>query len=82
MAGDLSSLAGKEEKTFELKLEAGKSYKICTCGNSRIMPLCDNSHRNLSNYKDNPSLRSLKICSNVEVILTLECENYKCNLIQ
>ncbi len=30
---------------FEVKLEAGKSYYWCACGQSKNQPFCDGSHK-------------------------------------
>ena len=30
---------------MEIKLKAGKKYKICSCGLSKSLPFCDNGHR-------------------------------------
>jgi len=30
---------------FAKEVEAGKSYYVCTCGESKTQPLCDGSHK-------------------------------------
>ena len=45
---------------MELKLKAGKKYSICSCGISKILPFCDNSHREF-NTVNGTEYKSLKI---------------------
>ena len=45
---------------MEIKLKAGKKYSICSCGFSKILPFCDNTHReHNSTYKT--EYKSVKI---------------------
>ena len=36
---------------MKIKLQAGKKYSICSCGLSKILPYCDNSHRKFNTEK-------------------------------
>ncbi|MEK6914296.1 MAG: CDGSH iron-sulfur domain-containing protein [Nanoarchaeota archaeon] len=56
---------------YKISLKKGENCKICTCGKSKIMPLCDESHREL-NEKNNTNYKSLKITpeENINLILT------------
>ena len=45
---------------MEIKLKAGKRYKICSCGVSQILPFCDNAHRE-HNEKNGTNYKSVKI---------------------
>ena len=47
---------------MEINLKAGKKYSICSCGLSKILPYCDNTHRDY-NAKNATEYKSLKIIS-------------------
>ena len=47
---------------MEIKLKAGKKYSICSCGFSRTLPYCDNTHREF-NAKNETEYKSVKITS-------------------
>ena len=41
----------KTNRALPIKVEAGEKYSWCSCGYSKTMPLCDNSHREYSTKK-------------------------------
>ena len=44
----------------KLTLKKDKRYKLCTCGTSKTIPFCDDSHKQL-NEQTGSSYKSLKI---------------------
>ena len=34
-----------QKSPIKVKVEAGKTYYWCTCGNSKNQPMCDGSHK-------------------------------------
>ncbi|KAH0953214.1 hypothetical protein HN011_009791 [Eciton burchellii] len=36
-----------DTKPFKLRLETGKNYSWCLCGQSKNQPLCDGTHKNV-----------------------------------
>ena len=59
---------------MEIKLKAGKRYKICSCGLSQALPFCDNAHREF-NATNNTEYKSLKITpdSDTMIEVTSKC---------
>jgi|TARA_B100000959_G_scaffold226174_1_gene240642 CDGSH-type Zn-finger protein len=59
---------------MEIKLKAGKRYKICSCGLSQTLPFCDNAHREF-NTANNTEYKSLKITpdSDTMIEVTSKC---------
>jgi len=59
---------------MEIKLKAGKRYKICSCGLSQTLPFCDNAHREF-NAANNIEYKSLKITpdSDTMIEVTSKC---------
>ena len=55
---------------YKIFLKKGQTCKICTCGASKIMPICDESHKEL-NEKNNTNYKSLKITSEEDINLEL-----------
>ena len=45
---------------MEIKLKAGKRYKICSCGLSQTLPFCDNAHREF-NAENGTEYKSVKL---------------------
>jgi CDGSH-type Zn-finger protein len=62
----------------EIVLEPGEKYSICTCGKSKVLPFCDNTHREL-NEKTNCNYKSLKITPKEKVTITLSSSNWEEN---
>ncbi len=60
----------------KITLRANKKYKICTCGSSKTLPYCDNSHRDL-NEKKGTSYKSLKIFPSEDITLSVFSKNWK-----
>ncbi len=58
-----------------ISLEAGKQYSICTCGQSKKLPFCDNSHSQINEEKGT-NYHSLKICSPINIELTINSKNW------
>ncbi len=53
---------------MEIKLKAGKRYKICSCGLSQTLPFCDNAHREF-NGANNTEYKSVKITPDSDTII-------------
>jgi len=53
---------------MEIKLKAGKRYKICSCGLSQTLPFCDNTHREY-NATHNTEYKSVKITPDSDTII-------------
>lgn len=60
----------------KLTLKKEKKYKLCTCGASRTIPFCDDSHREL-NEKTGSSFKSLKITPKKDIELNVSSKNWK-----
>ena len=61
------------EKTITLKKD--QTTKICTCGTSKTIPYCDDSHREL-NEKENTNYKSLKITPKEDTTLTVSSKTW------
>ena len=61
---------------MEIKLKAGKRYKICSCGLSQILPFCDNAHREF-NAANNTEYKSVKITSDSDTIIEVTSNRWK-----
>jgi len=64
-----------EENQKKVILKKGIQYKFCTCGTSKIIPFCDDSHKIL-NEKIGTSYKSLKIIPKKDVILAVSSKNW------
>ena len=54
----------------KIKLKKQIKYSICTCGISKKMPFCDNSHRDY-NSKNNTNYKSLEIIPDRDVEINI-----------
>ena len=61
---------------MEIKLKAGKRYKICSCGLSQILPFCDNAHREF-NAINNTEYKSVKITPYSDTIIEVSSNHWK-----
>ena len=59
-----------------IQLYKGKKYSICSCGLSRALPFCDNTHREF-NAKNGTDYKSVKIRPNETVEVELNSANWK-----
>ena len=55
---------------MNIKLKAGKKYSICSCGLSRSLPFCDNTHREF-NSANGTEYKSVKITSEKDTLIEL-----------
>ena len=56
-------------------LRAGKKYSICSCGHSKSLPYCDDSHCSLNEEKGT-SYKSLKIWPEKDITLIVFSKNW------
>jgi len=61
---------------MDIKLKAGKKYSICSCGLSRSLPFCDNTHREF-NATNNMEYKSVKITSEVDTKIKLTSSRWE-----
>jgi CDGSH-type Zn-finger protein len=63
-------------KAQTITLEGKKKYSFCTCGKSKKIPYCDESHTQV-NAQEGGSYASFKIWSEKKTTLTLLSKNWK-----
>jgi CDGSH-type Zn-finger protein len=59
----------------KLKLHKGKKYSICSCGLSKLLPFCDNAHRE-HNEKNRTNYKSVKIISEETVSIDINSSTW------
>jgi len=60
-----------------MKVKKNIKYSLCTCGLSKKLPLCDNTHREYNDEnKGKISFKSIKIRSNKDVDIDIQCNNW------
>ena len=50
------------EGVRKIKVEKGRKYSVCSCGKSKVIPICDNSHRECNKEKST-NYKSVKFWS-------------------
>jgi len=58
-----------------INLKEGMKKSICTCGKSKTLPYCDDTHREI-NEKEDTNYKSLKITSDKDVELTISSSTW------
>ena len=61
---------------MKIKLKAGKKYSICSCGLSKSLPFCDNSHREF-NAQNDTEYKSVKITPENEMVIQVTSSKWK-----
>ena len=61
---------------MEIKLKAGKRYKICSCGLSQTLPFCDNAHRAF-NDENNTEYKSVKITPDSDTVMEVTSKRWE-----
>ena len=64
-----------EQETKKVILKAGQKFSVCTCGHSKVLPLCDDTHKEINEEKGT-SYRSLKIWPQEDITLDLSSKNW------
>ena len=60
----------------KIKLHKGKKYNICSCGMSKSLPFCDNTHRTY-NEKNQTNYKSVKIIAQDTVMIDVDSSTWK-----
>ena len=60
----------------KVSIKKGETCKICTCGKSKILPFCDESHKEL-NEQNNTSYKSLRITPEKDITLDFDSKNWE-----
>ena len=60
----------------KVKLHKGRKYSICSCGVSKALPFCDNSHRSF-NENNGANYKSIKIVAETTTEVELASANWK-----
>ena len=64
------------ETAIEINAEAGRKYSFCTCGQSKNLPYCDNSHKEY-NEKTGSHYRSFKMFPEQSIKMNVSSSNWK-----
>jgi len=65
-----------EDTAKKVRLKKGVTYKLCSCGVSKILPFCDEEHKKL-NEETGSRYKSVKITPDQDVDITADCKNWE-----
>ena len=63
---------------MKINLKSGKKYSICSCGLSKTLPFCDNSHREF-NKMNKTDYKSLKINPENDIMIEVTSSRWPDN---
>jgi CDGSH-type Zn-finger protein len=63
-----------EPKIYSIEMEPETKCKLCTCGHSKSLPFCDDTHREI-NEKNNTGFKSIKLKNKGKEKIDLEVES-------
>lgn len=61
---------------MKINLKAEKKYSICSCGLSKTLPFCDNTHREF-NTANNTEYKSVKIIPENDIEIEVTSKRWK-----
>ena len=61
---------------MDIKLKANKKYSICSCGLSKSLPFCDNTHREF-NAANNTEYKSVKITPEKDTLIRVTSSRWE-----
>lgn len=64
-----------KEEFKKVEVKKGQMYKFCTCGKSKTIPFCDQSHEKI-NEETGSNFKSLKVIPEEDVILNVTSKNW------
>jgi CDGSH-type Zn-finger protein len=65
-----------DEVVKKIELKKGVQYKLCTCGTTKILPFCDETHKVL-NEETGSNFKSLRITTEEDVVINVTSKNWK-----
>jgi len=63
------------EGAIKVDLKTGRKYSFCTCGHSKKIPYCDDSHKKV-NEEQGTSYKSFKILPEQDCALLISSSNW------
>ncbi|MBS3093366.1 CDGSH iron-sulfur domain-containing protein [Candidatus Pacearchaeota archaeon] len=63
-----------EQKSLNMK--EGLTYKVCSCGHSKILPLCDESHK-AYNEEHGTNYKSVRVTPEIDTEVKVACKNWE-----
>ncbi|MEK6953357.1 MAG: CDGSH iron-sulfur domain-containing protein [Nanoarchaeota archaeon] len=63
------------EGAIKVDLKTGRKYSFCTCGHSKKIPYCDESHKKINEEKGT-SYKSFKIIPEQDCTLCISSSNW------